>query len=162
MVTLVQGDEMLVQSYTEDLSPDNRLSALRRLLKTWERIDPGLTDEHRKAFATTRDIIKWIAQNKGKRNQIAHWIWVRVDDESLFGWKHHTMPTEGDENLRGQTMTVDQLLEFSREIGDQEGRLDEVNRVLRSLPAWPPARPSNEIPPVPGLASLLSPYRRRE
>lgn len=162
MATLVQGDDMLVQALTEDLSPDNRLVALKRLMTTWERAAPNLSDEHRVAITAGRDVVKWVAANKGKRNKIAHWIWARFDDEQLFGWKHHTMPREKGKDGPHEKMTKAELRDFARDIGDQEGRVAEVQRVLKTLPAWPSAPSSRETPPVPGLESLLSPYRRRE
>jgi len=149
---------MLGQALTENLSPDNRLAALRRLLTTWERM-VHLTLDQKALIAECRELIKWIAQNKAKRNRIAHWIWLRSTDAELFGWKHHIMPTD-DKERPNETINKSDILEFSREIGQIAGRVAAAELQARMLPPFPKSSPG--MLNVPGLASLLGPYLHRE
>ena len=160
LCTLSRTDEALSQTLTGDLSPDNRIKALRRLATTWERLLGSRAGEHADLLSEVRAIAKWLADNKARRNGIVHTIWMRTDDASMFGWKHLTTPYVADEPERGKALTRSDALAFSREIGEMVARLNKAERASRSLPALPP--PSPGMPMLPGLASLLGPYRRRE
>jgi hypothetical protein len=156
--TLIQTDDMLGQSLTEDLSPDYRIKAARRLVKTWETAIRAPNESQSGLFTEIREITKWIATNKGRRNQIAHWIWLRSDDENMFGWKHHVMFASENERPSGE-ITKTEIMEFSKEIGLIAGRLGAAELEARNLPTWP--QPTHEPLPLPGLSSLLAPYKGR-
>lgn len=162
MATLAQGDAMLIQALTEDLSPDNRLNALRRLITTWERACPTLSEEHKAAFAKAREVIRWVAANKARRNRIAHSLWSRTDDETMFGWKHHIMPRDSGKVGSFEKITTSEITAFSKEIGRQQANLSLAMQVLKLLPVWPSPTSLPGIPDVPGLESLLSSHLRRE
>jgi hypothetical protein len=161
LARLIEGDEMLAQALTEDLSPDNRLKALRRLVVTWERVVRNLTDDHRAVLAEVREIVTWVARNKGKRNEIIHWVWMRTDDEKLYGWKHRMMPTTQAERPN-RYMTKTEILEFSREIGAMAGRVGAAELAARQLPPFPKPPSWTGTPDWPILASLFGPYQLRE
>ena len=158
LATFIQSDVMLTQSLTEDLSVDNRLKAAKRLITTWEWVTGLPSDEHKSLFDELKLLLKWVATNKARRNQIAHRLWVRSDDAEMFGWKHHQAPA--DIGVRpSATITVTDLLAFSAEIGAIANRLSQAELCARTLPRLPPL--SQQTLEVPGLASLLDPYRSR-
>lgn len=156
--TLVQSDDFLSQALTEDLGPDNRLKATKRLVRAWQQalLDP--TERQIRLFEEVLELTKWIAANNGKRNQIAHWIWVRSDDEKMFGWKHHVVAAP-DNARPNSEITKSSIIDFSKEIGIAAGRLAAVERVARDLPPWPHAK-RVEIDLL-GFDSLISPYIMR-
>ncbi|MCW3796312.1 hypothetical protein OMW55_00610 [Sphingomonas sp. BN140010] len=161
LAKLVHSDEMLAQALTEDLSPDNRLKALRRLTRTWEQVHPDLTDAHKAQFDEVREIVKWVAANKARRNEIVHWLWLRRDDARLFGWKHRVTPAIPSEARASKLADYESFLEFSREIGSMADRAAETERALSDLPPWPKPTALPGTPLSPAVGSLLSPYRRR-
>jgi hypothetical protein len=158
LARLTQTDDMLVQALTEDLSIDNRLKALRRLVRTWEHFTVGTEPDRVELWNEIRAIAVWIAKNKGTRNEIAHWTWLRQDDATMFGWKHHLSPALKDERPSRQSSTTE-MLQFSSAIGVIVARLENAVVAARALPAW--HEPSLETPLTLGLASLLRPYVRR-
>lgn len=157
--TLTESDEMLGQALTQDLSPDNRLKALRRLTTTWERMVLGMTKPQTELLADIRSCVSWVAKNKTTRNKVVHSLWMRSDDEKLFGWKHHIAPVTAKESS-SVSITVSEILNFSIEIGQMVVRLGELELAARELPPFP--KPSRAIPLTPALDSLLGPYRSRE
>jgi hypothetical protein len=160
LATLTKGDEMLVQALTEDLSADNRLKALRRLAITWEWMGRP-TAEQTELLSEIRDIAKEVTRRKALRNKIAHGLWMRTDDEKMYRWRHHVAPLLTTES-KGEVLTISQLLEFSNEIGQLARRASDAEMAARSLPPFPSPSALQGMPPVPGLASLLGPYLRRE
>lgn len=160
IATLTKGDEMLVQALTEDLSPDNRLKAIRRLVTTWE-IVVKLDENHRQILQEIGKIVTEVKKFKTDCNRFIYGIWNRVDDETMFRWKHHTAPRNGDHGLY-ENFTKDDLVTFSVAVGQLVARANAAEVAARSLPPFPAPRSSSELPSIPGLSSLLAPYRRRE
>lgn len=156
LCALSRSDEALSQAFTTDLSPDNRVKALRRLVTTWERILGTETERFSVVFTELREFAQWYAKNKTRRNQIVHTLWMRRDDTVMFGWKHKTMPQEGSE-VHGGSLTRGEAIEFSQEVGGWVARLNAAEIACHSLPVLPP--PSPDMLYLPGLASLLAPYR---
>jgi hypothetical protein len=72
----------------DDLSPDNRLKAIKELVKTHREnlgaIDLAKVEEW---FGKLDSLTLWIKKNKGLRNQIAHWAWIKHTDEIIHGFK---------------------------------------------------------------------------
>ena len=160
LCTLSQGDEALTQALTGDLSADNRIKALKRLATTWERLLAARDHDFAPLLAEVNSIAKWLAANKARRNQIVHTIWLRDTDAKMFGWKHHTMPlAAADFSGRHINLTRADALKFSREIGSVVGRLYAAELAARALPVLQDTSP--DMPPLPGLASLLAPHRIR-
>src|SRR5262245_19243164 len=83
LVALTQSPTALGQALTEDLGPDNRLKALKRLARTWIALlsSPSWVDSKNSDFIKALDdcqaLATWIAMAKARRNQIAHWTWFR-------------------------------------------------------------------------------------
>lgn len=158
LCALTRTDEALSQAFTGDLSPDNRVKALRRLVTTWERILGPKAEPFAPLFAELREFAQWFARSKDRRNRIVHTLWMRADDSEMFGWKHKTMPQDGHEPMGGP-LTREDSIAFSREVGAWVARLNAAERACLSLPVLPP--PSPDMLYLPGLASLLAPHRRR-
>ena len=146
LCVLAQAPLALGQALTEDLGPDNRIKALKRLAQTWKAVQRyNLTVEQRIALTDCLVLATWIAQVKARRNQIAHWNWLRQDDEEIFGFKYNTRPSGSyaDQNNRPQTHateTVTTLDEFSEQISVAAHRLQLASELLQTLPTWPRTR----------------------
>lgn len=144
---LAQAPTALGQALTEDLGPDNRIKALKRLAQTWKlshRRDQ-FTVEQNIALTDCLILATWIAQVKGRRNQIAHWSWQRSNDEEMFGFKYSTRPaaTYADQKNIPQTNiteTVSALISFSEQINFAAHRLQLASEMLQTLRAWPRTR----------------------
>lgn len=157
LCALTRTDDALSQSFTGDLSPDNRVKALRRLVTTWELILGAKAEPFAPLFAELREFAQWFAKRKAERNRIVHTLWMRTDDSRMFGWKHKTMPHDGVEAFGG-SITRAETIAFSQEVGAWVARLNAAEKACHSLPVLPP--PSPDMLFLPGLASLLAPYRR--
>lgn len=167
---LAQAPMALGQALTEDLGPDNRIKALKRLAQTWQS-QSSISDDHRTALAECLTLATWITKVKARRNQIAHWIWIRANDTEMFGFKYSTRPfdTYGDPKGRPQTSiteTVEGLTEFAGQINYAAERFHRASEALETLPTWPrryvaadqkPERPErsgqSEPPPPPPTSS---------
>lgn len=142
LCALAKADPTLGQALTEDLGPDNRLKAARRLVASWETVfREKLADELRNDLQRVREVCTWISQNKERRNRIAHWNWMRASDERLFGFKYHLKPgaalgPDGGKHLHMELATED-LMRFAGEISDQATMMLELQGALAKLPAWP-------------------------
>lgn len=159
LATLTKSDEMLTQALTEDLSPDNRLKALRRLALTWQRVAP--LDQAQVALVEEiRAISKEVASLKSERNRVAHGLWMRSDDETMFRWKHHIAPVAEQERTSEHKKTSD-LLGLTEQIGQLAGRAAAAELIARDLPAFPVPTSGLKTPNIPGLDSLLGSYRLR-
>lgn len=138
LFVLAQSPDSLGQALTEDLSADNRSKALKRLCSSWKLV---LGDGYEKQIAALDgldNVRKWIDANKGKRNQIAHWNWLRVDDKNMFAFKMHLKPTTLADNApTGIHTTHDDLFAFGGEIGSMASELIGLLSVLDQLPPWP-------------------------
>lgn len=138
LFVLAQSPDSLGQALTEDLSPDNRSKALKRLCSSWKLVLGEGYESQIEALDRLDNVRKWIDSNKGKRNQIAHWNWLRVDDSSMFAFKMHLKPTNLAGNApTGIQTTHDDLFAFGGEIGGKASELMEIISVLEELPAWP-------------------------
>ena len=134
---LIKTDSMLAQSLTEDLGPDNRIKALKRLLKTWDHAIYDKNEFRKASLDEALAITKWIERNKSLRNQIAHWVWLRSDDETLFGWKHHTMPFLTEDQRPNIERKVTEIEEFAQESGKIVVRMNAAYHSFGNLPDWP-------------------------
>lgn len=136
---LAQSPSALGQALTIALGPDNRLQALRRLCATWRT---SLNDFRKAELGAIDEIdkcVKWITANKGRRNQIVHYLWHRTDDSSMLGRKHDTRPLHTYEQPVDKSISflVEDLLAFANEINGCSDRLFAALREVESLPAWP-------------------------
>ena len=75
---LVQSPPALAQALTDDLGPDNRVKALKRLCASWAAALRDDRDAERQTISAVADCAKWFERNKAKRNQIIHYCWFRV------------------------------------------------------------------------------------
>lgn len=133
---LVQSATHLSQTLTEDLSPDNRIKALRRLAHTLDSVFLNITGEQAAAIAEIDAVAKWMAANKAKRNNIAHYLWLRNTDEKMFGWKY-SLAIRDDHSRPELMLAWRDLVTFSEEIGAMITRVDAVEKVVRNWPDWP-------------------------
>lgn len=154
LCVLAQAPLALGQALTEDLGPDNRIKALKRLAHTWQgvsrRLEPSETE--RIALAECLMLATWITQVKGRRNQIAHWSWFRSSEEELFGFKYRTRPiaTYADQKNLPQTdiiETVTGLKEFAGQINFAAERLHRAADALQKLPTWPRTHVAIDVEP---------------
>lgn len=138
LFVLAQSPDPLGQALTEDLSPDNRSKALKRLCSTWKMVLKEGFEEQIEAVESAEKIAKWIDTNKSKRNQIAHWNWLREDDSNMFGFKFHLKPMDGSENrTTGIRISNDELYKFAIDISSRASDLIKIGPALEKLPPWP-------------------------
>lgn len=138
LVDLAQSPRTLGQALTDDLGPDNRLKALKRLCETWLIIMPGRNAELAGFLEGLEDLRKWVQENKGRRNQIAHWLWMRQSDDKMLGFKYSTRPHNAKAPA-GTSLTAspDDFWDFAKLINQKTDALIEIVRDLRRLPSWP-------------------------
>ena len=138
LVTLTQAPLTLGQALTEDLGPDNRLKALKRLCQTWLIGMGDRYPDHSAIVAKVDEVRKWIEGQKGLRNQIAHWQWIRQTDEKVFGFKY-TMRVSSDPTTSQAFLTADtkDFTEFGEAINEKTDELIELRNKLDGLPTWP-------------------------
>jgi hypothetical protein len=140
LTTLAQSPLLLGQALTEDLGPDHRLKALRRLADSWLwRLNPETMGEAIGQLREVKDLAKWIKSNKDSRNQLVHWQWGALDDEHLICFKYTLKPppqsADFDPEAFGRT-TITDIIEFAREIDAMNDRLQNATEVLEQLPPW--------------------------
>lgn len=138
LFVLAQSPDALGQALTEDLGPDNRSKAMKRLCASWKLALGDRFPEQTDALAKALQVVKWIDANKAERNQIAHWNWLRIDDQSMFGFKYHLKPISlSDNRPHGQTRTHEDLFKFGAEISQQAADLLALQPAFDNLPPWP-------------------------
>lgn len=138
LFVLAQSPDMLGQALTEDLSPDNRSKAMKRLCASWKLALGDRFPEQTEALDKALEITKWIDTNKAERNHLAHWNWLRNDDESMFGFKYHLKPVDlSDNRPRGALRKHEDVFKFGTEIARQAGALLELQPAFDALPSWP-------------------------
>ena len=138
LVALAKSPLTLGQALTEDLGPDNRLKALRRLCQTWQIIMKGRNAEQSEMLDEVAAIGVWIEKQKGLRNQVAHWQWMRQTDHLAFGFKYSTKPANPAGTATNfMTAHTTDFTDFAGEISDKAGELIELIADLRKLPPWP-------------------------
>ena len=137
LVTLTQAPLTLGQALTEELGADNRLNALKRLCQTWLIGMGDRYPEHSAVIAKVDEIRKWTVAEKGLRNKIAHWQWVRQTDETVLGFKY-TMKVSADPSTIQSFMTANttDFAAFGNEIVKKTEELIELRAQLDSLPTW--------------------------
>lgn len=134
-------------------APDFPSSAVTRRLGFEARLEAvdALMDLHRvryrhrllpqEALAAVKDAVARARALKPFRNQVAHWIWFRSDDESLFatpllGRQPKAKKTDGmtvtNAALRGNIAEVEALAEMLQAALDRMPEVDEM--VGRTLP----------------------------
>ena len=143
---LAQTPSALGQALTDDLSPDNRIKALKRLCDTWLAAFGDGREQEIAAIDETLAVCKWFERNKARRNQIVHYFWLRKSDDEMIGSKYSTKPMFADRVHRERylVMKTTDLSEFAAEISVQADNLLGLTLRLGLLPSWP------ETQPVPG------------
>jgi hypothetical protein len=108
---------------TNDLSMDNRLTAMRNLVEI-HRINYSnalIAEEWLAALDTIRPEI---SKAKDRRNKVIHLVWMRVDDKTIFGTKFKGKPAGNALREPYQLRaTVDELREFAANLDDLADRL---------------------------------------
>jgi hypothetical protein len=139
LVVLTQAPLALGQALTEDLGADNRLKALKRLCQSWEIAMGGRYPEHLATLAAAAEVGNWIEKNKGRRNQIAHWQWLRQSDEKVLGFKYSMKIGSRDKPSSGTFMVADttDFANFAEQITLITEKLIDLLKPLEALPAWP-------------------------
>jgi len=138
LFVLVQSPDTLGQALTEDLGPDNRSKALKRLCSSWKLILSEDFTEQIGALDKLEHLNKWVDTNKAKRNQIAHWNWIREDDQHMFAFKYHLRPYNLTDNRpKGLRTTHDELFKFGGEISQKASEFLSLMPSLDKLPPWP-------------------------
>jgi hypothetical protein len=140
LTTLAQSPLLLGQALTEDLGPDHRIKALRRLANSWLwRLNPQVMGDAIGHLHEVQELAKWIASNKDSRNQLVHWQWSALDNERLLCFKYTLRLPPGaadaDPEAYAET-TLSNVLEFAEEIDAINDRLQAVTAALEQLPAW--------------------------
>ena len=140
---LAQTPSVLGQALTDDLGPDARIRALKRLCDTWLAILGDERDEEKSAIAETSNVCRWFEQNKTKRNQIVHYFWLRISDEEIVGSKYSTKPYAADKVQRERyiTMSTSDLTTFAKEVSERADSLLGLTLRLGLLPSWPHTSP---------------------
>ena len=143
---LAQTPSTLGQALTDDLGPDARIKALKRLCDTWLSAFGEGREQEIAAINETLAVCRWFEQNKAKRNQIVHYFWLRKSDDEMLGSKYSTKPIAADKVQRERfiTMTTIELTNFAKQISVQADNLLGLTLRLGLLPSWP------EMPPAPG------------
>jgi hypothetical protein len=138
---LAKAPLSLGQAVTEDLGPDHRLKALRRLALSWRFALRPAEDwsEQRARIDEVSAFARWAAINKGSRNQLVHWHWGRINDAEISGYKHTMKPPAGPPGEPYKFVKVRMLdVEmFTSEINAMSQRMYRIERKLLTLPAWP-------------------------
>jgi hypothetical protein len=139
LVVLTQAPLALGQALTEDLGPDNRLKALKRLCQSWEIAAGGRYPEHMPALASVAAVGTWVEKNKGRRNQIAHWQWLRQTDDEVLGFKYSMRIGSPEKPSSGSFLTAKttDFSVFAEEIRLQTEKMINLLEPLEKLPAWP-------------------------
>ncbi len=137
LVTLAQSPSTLGQALTEDLGPDNRLKALKRLCQTWQIIMKVRNREQSEMLDELAAVGVWIEKQKGLRNKIAHWQWMRQSDQKVFGFKYSTKPEDPAHSINFMVAETADFAKFAEQIRDKAAELIELVRDLRKLPTWP-------------------------
>lgn len=145
---LAESPLTLGQSLTEDLGPDNRLKALKRLCLTWESAIGDRHPEILEALTTVRLVTAWMENNKTMRNKVAHWIWLRMSDAEMVGWKFSAKPQHlygaSPADSRSMTIKSKDLFDLADQIKAQTTKLVHVVGALQVLPTWPKTQPSRD------------------
>jgi hypothetical protein len=143
LFVLVQSPDKLGQALTEDLGPDHRLKALRRLCRDWEGFLEWRHSELTEMISCVREVrtyAAWIEKNKNRRNQIAHWQWMRMSDARMMAFKYTLKPPpenpkDGDSHI---SVSPEELMAFAEEISEKASAMIlALRRLSRELPAWP-------------------------
>lgn len=139
LVLLTQAPLALGQALTEDLGPDNRLKALKRLCQSWEIAMGDRYPEHLPTLSATAKIGNWIEKNKVRRNQVVHWQWMRQSDEHLIGFKYSLKVGSRDKPSSGTFMTAQtgDMAAFAKQISAETDNLINLLAPLETLPSWP-------------------------
>ena len=150
LCNLIQSPDVLAQALTDDLGPDNRVKAMKRLCATW---NAGLREDRDTERGAIRKIAAcgvWFEKNKGKRNQIIHYCWMRSSDEEIIGWKHNTRPHFTEEKYRARAIKfrTTELTQFAREITLKADELLGLVQEIETLPPWPKTLPPPPLPEI--------------
>lgn len=133
---LAQSPDTLGQALTSDLGPDNRLKALERLVRTWRTIlRPSRLQTFKADLIEVEAILRWVKSKKSLRNKIAHWAWIRSDDNTIFGFKFTTQPLRSDRP--SASINVNELRAFADEVNELAYRVTAVTVRLKQLPTFP-------------------------
>lgn len=140
---LAQTPSVLGQALTDDLGPDARIKALKRLCDTWLSVFGEDRDQEIAAINETLAVCRWFEQNKAKRNQIVHYFWLRKSDDEILGSKYSTKPLIADKVQRDRyiVMRTTDLTDFAKEISAQADALLGLTLRLGLLPSWPETQP---------------------
>jgi hypothetical protein len=123
LARLARAPDFPALALTNDLSMDNRLTAMRNLIAAHRyRYACHLIPEE--LLAKLDSIPSEVSKAKELRNRITHLVWFRRSDTVLFGTKFKGKPPTGKRLEPHQLVkTVDELNEFA----------DELNRLGDSL-----------------------------
>lgn len=144
LCALAQTPLTLGQTLTEDLGPDHRLKALRRLCRNWEIVLPR-NHELQPRLKELRSLATWVAQNKDARNRLVHWHWRSRGTDALVCFKYSFKPpTEDKVESPFLTTSVKSLTGFFIEIAGKNRELKALLESLETLPPWQEILPSHD------------------
>lgn len=145
---LAQSPEFLGQALTEDLGPDHRLKAFKRLCRHWRKFlnQESGNEDVIGLVENAQECATWITKNKDQRNKVAHWWWSRVTDDKMFCYKYTMKPHASEVGQEGgnfASMPNSELEAFANSISEMATRMLALSRLLQAkLPAWPYRRPA--------------------
>jgi hypothetical protein len=136
---LAQAPPSLGQALTENLGPDHRLKALRRLVKSWERILQGY-EEYTDILASVRkteEYGNWIRVHKDQRNKVAHWHWLGITEQEMVAFKYTLRPGASTTSDNWVRASPDDLIDFATEASDLASQMFALVPSLEKLPPLP-------------------------
>lgn len=138
---LDSSPDTLGQALTEDLGPDHRVKALKRLCRNCQhRLGAfGGYDKQIELIRQARVLALWIDNHKAMRNQLVHWQWLRTSDTEMFAFKYTLKgpPQNPKEGTGYITTNPDEVADFAKESASVASQLLELARELRQqLPTW--------------------------
>ena len=136
LCSLAQAPHHLGQALTEDLGPDNRVRALKRLAESYLYMLQNMSDDPRIQFLhEVKCLATWFQTNKTLRNKIAHWIWFSAENGDLFGFKFTTQPRSSDYGP-SMTLRMDELISLIEGADEHTALAFGLMGKAETLPAW--------------------------
>jgi hypothetical protein len=134
---LAQSPIDLGQALTEDLGPDHRIKAAKRLCRAWQIMLPR-DHELQTVLANTRQTLNWAKKNKDDRNKLVHWQWIGLGESELYCFKYTLRPPPEDDPAESafQKTEIDDIKRFCVEIGKQSEVMRGLISKLETLPPW--------------------------